>query len=729
MLTPRCILPLKVAIALTLAIVSALWLGWERPYWAGFAVVVMAATETSGHSLKKGRHRLLGTLLGVMAAFLLVGSFAQQPLPFLLCYSLFAALCVYLQGNPRNGYMWTICLMVCSLVLVMGKLLPELTFSMAVLRVQETVLGILCFTLVFSLLWPSSSRSVVISTLRLYFENQVKQLQIAKNELVEQGSFTKELNLGDSLRQLIRLEDLIYAASADSYHVAQDYPKWQALLGQLNRWALLCGHLAELTEQAKGKVTLEQSTVLTSLLDRLSQRAHNALVLLEQQPQSGKTSILAEPCQISLNHNNHNQHGALLMLGALLTEIDQLQFDIVITLADLTGNTSFKQTGQTKFKAANAASASNADKRKYIKPNQKVRWAFRPDSAIAALKACLVIWTCMVLWLFVPMPGGAMIVLLGAILSTVVLSLPFANVKTLLFSMFTWSLFVLAQYVLLMPMLTEVWQLAAFYFINAFGIWYLFSQPQQVLQRMLGTQLLIMMTSGAMQLTPVYDIQLALLQLMLIGIVMLIVFFINHTVFSGTPESTFLREMGRLRNGLKHAFSTHCKPSQRFQIQPDPLRSVAMAENAASRVNWATYPEINPEKVRSLITSGYKTCLLYRTFEDNYLNWQRSSHNKALDDLLSKIMSSLVSILETSSVSETLTTHQKQLDDLLSELQHYLIGLDRESILQFALSADDVDATYQLLTSLKLLITSLKTLNLNVQNSEVHHLRLQPFAI
>lgn len=162
--------------------------------------------------------------------------------------------------------------MVCSLVLVMGKLLPELTFSMAVLRVQETVLGILCFTLVFSLLRPNSSRSLVISTLQLYFDNQIKQLQVAKDELAEQGSFTKELNLGDSLRQLTRLEDLIYAASADSYHITQDYAKWQALLRQLNQWALLCGHLAELNDQIKGKVTPGQTAVLASLIDRLSQR-------------------------------------------------------------------------------------------------------------------------------------------------------------------------------------------------------------------------------------------------------------------------------------------------------------------------------------------------------------------------------------------------------------------------------------------------------------------------
>ena len=715
MLNPRCILPLKVAIALTLAIVSALWLGWERPYWAGFAVVVMAATETSGHSLKKGRHRLVGTLIGVMAAFILVASFAQQPLPFLLGYSLFAAVCVYLQGNPRSGYMWTICLMVCSLVLVMGKLLPELTFSMAVLRVQETVLGILCFTLVFSLLWPSSSRTVVISTLQLYFDNQIKQLQVAKDELAEQGSFTKELNLGDSLRQLTRLEDLIYAASADSYHITQDYAKWQALLRQLNQWALLCGHLAELNDQIKGKMNPGQTAVLVSLIDRLSQRAHTALAILDGKPKNGTVAIQTMPIPVSLLNssqhgvNNQKQHGATLILGTLLTELDQLQFDIVEALSDLTGTANSKKT---------------SNERRY-----KDKWVFRPDSAIAALKACLVIWVCIALWLLVPMPGGAMVVLLGAILSTVVLSLPFANVKTLLFSMLGWSLFVLAQYVLLMPMLTELWQLAAFYFVNAFGIWFLLNQPQQVLQRMLGSQLLIMMTSGAMQLTPVYDIQLALLQLMLIIVVMLIVFFINHSVFPNTPESTFLRELGRLRSGLKHAMGSHCAPSKPFQLHPDPLRSVAMAENAASRINWATYPEVDSKKVSELINSAYKACLLYWAFKDNHQRWLLSTHSKAIEVLVAKIMNSLAGILEESSISEALTAHQQQLDDLLGELQHYLIGLDRESVLQFSLSAEEIDASYRLLTSLKLLIASLKSLSSNVQKSEVHHLRLQPFAV
>lgn len=735
MLNQRCILPLKVATALTLAIVSALWLGWERPYWAGFAVIVMAATETSGHSLKKGRHRLLGTLLGVLAAFTLVGLFAQQPLAFLISYSVFAAICVYLQGHPRNGYIWTICLMVCSLVVVMGKLLPELTFSMAVLRVQETILGILCFTLVFSLLWPSSSRHVVISTLKLYFEHQSKQLQTAMAELDEHSTFTKKLTFSDSLKQLTRLEDLLYAASADSYHIARDLPQWQTLLNQLHQWALLCGHLAEVSTLTKDNMTPEQCAVIASLLERLNTRARSALARLEDMPASdGADSALAPqeisllgfaPADNELASYSHDQHGATMMLGALLTEIDQLQFDILATLTEVTTNIK-----QGALQARNQGDSS-----------QLVTWSFRPDSAINALKACLVIWICIALWIYVPMPGGAMIVLLGAILSSVVLSLPFANVRTLLFSMFGWSMFVLAQYVLLMPMLTEAWQLSAFYFINAFGIWSLLSKPQQALQRMLGTQLLIMMTSGAMQLTPVYDIQSGLLQLMLIGIVMLVVFFVHHVVFSGTPESTFLRDLSRFRTGLQRDLQTCIQPDaihgnqgmrpacKGVVIREDPLRAVAMAENAANRINWTVYPEVDATRVQAVITNAYQACLLLRAFEDNYKKWQHSSHHHALGVLITSTITTLSAILANTTVSEDITPHQHKLDALLRELQRYLLGLDRESVLQFAMTPEDVDASYRLFTSLKLLIDSLKTLGINVQNSQIHHLRLQPFAI
>ena len=139
---------------------------------------------------------------------------------------------------------------------------------------------------------------------------------------------------------------------------------------------------------------------------------------------------------------------------------------------------------------------------------------------------------------------------------------------------------------------------------------------------------------------------------------------------------------------------------------------------------------MDSNKVSELINSAYKACLLYWAFKENHQRWLLSSHSKAIEVLVAKMMNSLADILEESSISEALTAHQQQLDDLLSELQQYLIGLDRESVLQFALSVEDVDASYRLLTSLKLLIASLKSLSLNVQKRG-YHLRhnLLPFNL
>lgn len=53
----RAKLPIKVALTLSIAMMIAIWLGWDRPYWAGLAVTVMSMMETSGHSLRKGKWR------------------------------------------------------------------------------------------------------------------------------------------------------------------------------------------------------------------------------------------------------------------------------------------------------------------------------------------------------------------------------------------------------------------------------------------------------------------------------------------------------------------------------------------------------------------------------------------------------------------------------------------------------------------------------------------------
>ncbi|WP_053062452.1 FUSC family protein [Photobacterium aquae] len=730
MISQRCKLPIKVATALTLAIVSALWLGWDKPYWAAFAVIVMAATETSGHSLKKGRHRILGTLLGVGMAFVLVGSFAQQPLHFLLCYTAFAALCVYQQTNPRNGYAWSIGLMVATLVIVMGKLSGDLTFTIAVLRIQETVLGVFCFTLVFSLMWPASSRIVLFDTLKGYFDTQAQHLDTAIANLESTGQLGEEYSFGNSLKQLTRFEDLLQAAKADSYQISGGEAQWQQLLAQHSQWALLCGHLSEANHMLSKPLDPEQSKAVIQLFNNMKSRALLASSLLANNRDQSQQALPPDnsagsnppPVPIALFKmaaNSSEQHGALRLLEKVLNDMDSLHHVMLQTLHEAV-------SGQVQNGDTTTAASLN-------KPSCN-HWslAIDPERAINALKASIMIWICIALWIYVPMPGGAMIVMLGGILGSVILSLPFANTRSILLYMIGWSSFVLLQYVFVLPHLTEIWQLGGFYFLNAFGIWYLFNQPQQIFHRLLGTQNLVLMSNSAMKLVPSYDIQSALLQLLIISIGMLVIFFVNHGVFSGAPERVFLRQLTyfrrSLQNGLKALLDTSSGSIVTLSV-PSPLRAVAMADNASNLINWRVFPDIDKKDADKLISHAYSLCVQYRAFSDSYRQWQQQSYHAGIDRLVRRSIEDMATFLNTTMINESYSDHDFALKQLRNHLQTYLSGFSKQSVLQFAFSNQDADECYLLLTSLQLFVESLQHINLDIQHSNFYNLKLSPFAI
>lgn len=68
---------IKTALAVTLAYGIALWMDWDKPSWAGFAVA-MISLSTVGQSLNKGAMRMLGTLVGAVAALVFLAWFPQD---------------------------------------------------------------------------------------------------------------------------------------------------------------------------------------------------------------------------------------------------------------------------------------------------------------------------------------------------------------------------------------------------------------------------------------------------------------------------------------------------------------------------------------------------------------------------------------------------------------------------------------------------------------------------
>ena len=62
---------IKTALAMTIVYGIALYMDWDRPYWAGFAVAFISMA-TIQKSLAKGFMRMLGTLVAGTAALTLL---------------------------------------------------------------------------------------------------------------------------------------------------------------------------------------------------------------------------------------------------------------------------------------------------------------------------------------------------------------------------------------------------------------------------------------------------------------------------------------------------------------------------------------------------------------------------------------------------------------------------------------------------------------------------------
>jgi uncharacterized membrane protein YccC len=156
---------IKTALAMTLTYGIALALNWERPIWAAIAVAVISLA-TVGQSLNKGVQRLLGTLLGAVVSLTLLALFPQDRWGFMAALTTFVGFCAYMMNGSKHQYFWNVGGLV-TLIIAMGSIpTTDNAFQLAVLRTQETGLGILVYTLVTVLLWPVSSRAMLDDAVR-----------------------------------------------------------------------------------------------------------------------------------------------------------------------------------------------------------------------------------------------------------------------------------------------------------------------------------------------------------------------------------------------------------------------------------------------------------------------------------------------------------------------------------------------------------------------------------
>ena len=156
------IFALKTFAAAMLAFYIALLLDMPRPYWAMTSVYVTSSVLT-GATSSKAVYRILGTLIGAAGAIVLVPNLVDAPELLSLVIALWVGAFLYvalLDGTPRS-YVFMLAGYTIAIVGFPVLSTPELTFDVAVSRVQEITLGIICASVVSMLVLPRSVASAV----------------------------------------------------------------------------------------------------------------------------------------------------------------------------------------------------------------------------------------------------------------------------------------------------------------------------------------------------------------------------------------------------------------------------------------------------------------------------------------------------------------------------------------------------------------------------------------
>jgi uncharacterized membrane protein YccC len=138
-----------------LALYIAMSIGLDKPYWALTTVYVIAQPLT-GAVRSKAIFRLIGTVVGATMTVALVPNLANAPELLSAALALWVGLCLYLallDRTPRS-YLFMLAGYTTVLIGFPAVATPDAMWDIAVARVEEIGLGIICTTVISTIVFP-----------------------------------------------------------------------------------------------------------------------------------------------------------------------------------------------------------------------------------------------------------------------------------------------------------------------------------------------------------------------------------------------------------------------------------------------------------------------------------------------------------------------------------------------------------------------------------------------
>jgi uncharacterized membrane protein YccC len=270
-----------------LAAFGALWLafrlGLDSPTTAMTTTFILAL-PSSGMVLEKAFYRLLGTVVGCASALLLVAAFPQQaPLMFIgLALWIAACTCGAAMYRNQQSYSFVLAGYTAAMIAIPALDHPAGAFALAVTRVVEVSLGVICATVVHDALLPRHQGAQVMRTVQARY---LSFLEFCRDAL-EHKTAPAETELAH-LRfaaDIAALESGRAAAFFEAAHARADTRQLHAFNTAFMAALTTFYTLHRLTHRLRQDAASPVPVLIEPLLARLAQALTQALAQVLAQP-------------------------------------------------------------------------------------------------------------------------------------------------------------------------------------------------------------------------------------------------------------------------------------------------------------------------------------------------------------------------------------------------------------------------------------------------------------
>lgn len=513
----------QTALAFALAYVLAFYWNLDRPFWAGFTVL-MVSLPSIGQSLQKGVLRMFGTLIGAAVGLFFLSFFAQERITLLFALSAYMSVMLFFMlANAYYSYVFFISIIVTLIIVLMGVQQPQDAFYLSVYRTEETTLGIAVYTAVTLLFAPRTSlvtlrgnmKSLLEGHAALFGMNGVADTDEKMSRMY--GQYVAMRDMAETTLQLVP------AVRLESYQVYRYRGAWEravgcsvALLEAQRQWT---GTLVALKD-------LDVAALFPDFDARLAELGH-LFDLLKAAGQEGASAV--EPPDVR----------PLTVDGKAFEALGSTRRSLVLAAQDL-----FRRQAELARALLSLSSAllrGDPPPKASGRPEARPRTVIQPQQYAYMSQMFVIFWASVLLWIWLDPPGLDSITFLELTILLGMIGIMTGEDKPLS-QVFTFAggiVFAGLLYVFLYPLLTNIVQFSLLMGVFAFLMTFLFPRREQNFTKQ--AFMLPWMSIGNFTNVPVYDFSQFLTgsTMLLVGIS--VISLIHYLFFMPNTQALFFQ--------------------------------------------------------------------------------------------------------------------------------------------------------------------------------------------